>query len=120
MADMLTPALTASWISTLDLLSALDPAIVIPGHSLPNDTFIGTRNLKATREYLKFWQREVEAKGADHYTPQEISNILYKRFPGRHGSTSDLLLNITAENFGRGGNRLVIFRISLFTVMRKL
>ncbi|KAJ4982586.1 metallo-beta-lactamase domain protein [Stagonosporopsis vannaccii] len=105
MADMLTPALTASWISTLDLLAALNPAVVIPGHSLTRNSFKGTGDLRATREYLDFWQREVEAKGVDHYTPQEIYEILQKRFPGRRGSTSDLMLNITAENFGKGGNR---------------
>ncbi|CAN9393758.1 unnamed protein product [Alternaria alternata] len=105
MADLLTPALTASWISTLDLLSALDPAVIIPGHSLTNSSFKGTGDLEATREYLNFWQRKVESKGVDHYTPKEISEILRTRFPERHGSTSELLLNITAENFGRGGSR---------------
>ncbi|KAH9203530.1 hypothetical protein DL95DRAFT_418972 [Leptodontidium sp. 2 PMI_412] len=105
MADMLTPALTASWISTLDFLSDLKPDVVIPGHALPGQSFAGSEIVKSTKKYLEFWQRKVEAKGLDYYTPQQLSQLLDSKFPGRNGSTSELMLNITAENFGRGGTR---------------
>ncbi|KAF6842499.1 metallo-beta-lactamase domain protein [Colletotrichum musicola] len=105
MADMLTPALTASWISTLDLLLALDPKTVIPGHSLSGESFDGAGDLDYTRKYLAFWQCDVESKGPDFYTPQELYALLNERFPGRLGATSQFLLNMTAENFGRGGTR---------------
>ncbi|KAH6714260.1 beta-lactamase-like protein [Leptodontidium sp. MPI-SDFR-AT-0119] len=105
MADMLTPALTASWISTLDFLSDLKPDVVIPGHELPGQSFGGSEIVKSTKKYLEFWQRKVEAKGPDYYTPQQLSQLLDSKFPDRNGSTSELMLNITAENFGRGGTR---------------
>ncbi|KZL72915.1 metallo-beta-lactamase domain protein [Colletotrichum tofieldiae] len=105
MADMLTPALTASWISTLDLLLGLNPETVIPGHSLSNASFSGAGDLDYTRKYLAFWQCEIESKGADFYTPPELYNLLDERFPGRLNATSQFLLNVTAENFGRGGTR---------------
>ncbi|KAL0942949.1 metallo-beta-lactamase domain protein [Colletotrichum truncatum] len=106
MADMLTPALTDSWISTLDLLLGLNPEIVIPDHSLSNESFDRTGNLEYTREYLAFWQCEVESKGLDYYTPQELYTLLDKRFPRRLDATSQFLRNVTAENFARGGTRL--------------
>ncbi|KAM0184262.1 hypothetical protein ACHAPC_006203 [Botrytis cinerea] len=109
MADMLTPELTASWVSTLDFLSNMKPKVIIPGHSLANVSFVGTENIKSTREYLEFWQTEVESKGSDYYTPQELYQLLDQRFPGRHDSTSEVLLNITVENFGKGGTRFAHF-----------
>ncbi|KAK6611421.1 metallo-beta-lactamase domain protein [Botrytis cinerea] len=103
------PELTASWVSTLDFLSNMKPKVIIPGHSLANVSFVGTENIKSTREYLEFWQTEVEAKGSDYYTPQELYQLLDQRFPGRHDSTSEVLLNITVENFGKGGTRFAHF-----------
>ncbi|KAH7390201.1 beta-lactamase-like protein [Cadophora sp. MPI-SDFR-AT-0126] len=94
LADVLTPALTASWILTLDFPLDLNPAIVVPRHSLASDSYNGAKYILSTREYLRFWQRELEGKGQNFYTPQAL-----------HDSTSALLLNITAENFGRGGIR---------------
>ncbi|GME60170.1 hypothetical protein BCIN_08g05280 [Neofusicoccum parvum] len=121
MADMLTPALTASWLSTLDLLADLDPAVVVPGHALYNESFAGTQNLEYTREYLAFWQTEVEAKGADYYTPEELYELLDARFPGKHSANSEQLLNITVENFGRGGSRFAHFQdLTVYTDEDKL
>ncbi|KAH9208511.1 beta-lactamase-like protein [Leptodontidium sp. 2 PMI_412] len=118
LADMMTPTLTASWISTLDFLLSLKPAVVIPGHSLPSDSFTGVKNIQSTRQYLSFWQSEVEAKGPDFYTPQDLYEIMISAFPGYNDSTSEQFLNITVENFGRGG---IPFRHSQdFTVYNNL
>ena len=54
---------------------------------------------------MDFWQHEVEAKGPDYYSPQELYNLLDTQFPGKLGTTSAFLLNVTAENFGANGTR---------------
>ncbi|KAF5521029.1 hypothetical protein CGCA056_v008905 [Colletotrichum aenigma] len=111
LADLLTPALTESWLTTLDFIAGLGPNIVIPGHALSADTFSAIADVNHTREYVSFFQKNIEAKGADFYTPQEISKLIDDAFPGltnlTSSTTSATLLNITSENFGRGGQRQV-------------
>uniref|UniRef100_A0A0D2YDY8 Metallo-beta-lactamase domain-containing protein n=1 Tax=Fusarium oxysporum (strain Fo5176) TaxID=660025 RepID=A0A0D2YDY8_FUSOF len=110
LADSLTKALTESWLSTLDLIDYLKPNVVIPGHSLSNKKFGCSIDVDHTRTYLKYWQKEIEAKGLDHFTPQVIFDKFNKQFPGLlnlNSSTSAFLLNSTAEQFGRGGTRQV-------------
>ncbi|KAF6825320.1 metallo-beta-lactamase domain protein [Colletotrichum plurivorum] len=91
--------------TTLDLLLALDPKTVVPGHSLSGESFDAAGVLDYTRKYLAFWQCNVESKGPDFYTPQELYALLNEQFPGRLGATSQFLLHVTAENFRRGGTR---------------
>ncbi|KAF9876411.1 hypothetical protein CkaCkLH20_06354 [Colletotrichum karsti] len=109
LADLLTPALTQSWLATLDFISGLRPQMVIPGHALSTDSFTATNDIDHTRDYVSFFQQNIEAKGADFYTPEEISNMLEAAFPGltnlTSSTTSATLLGITSENFGRGGER---------------
>ncbi|KAF5679854.1 alcohol dehydrogenase [Fusarium denticulatum] len=110
LADSLTKALTGSWLSTLDLIDYLKPNVVVPGHSLSNKKFGCSIDVDHTRAYLKYWQKEIEAKGLDHFTPQVIFDKFNKQFPGLlnlNSSTSAFLLNSTAEQFGRGGTRQV-------------
>jgi hypothetical protein len=110
LADSLTKALTESWLSTLDLIDYLKPNVVIPGHSLSNKKFGCSIDVDHTRTYLRYWQKEIEAKGLDHFTPQVIFNKFNKQFPGLlnlNSTTSAFLLNSTAEQFGRGGTRQV-------------
>ncbi|KAF4888711.1 Extracellular metalloprotease [Colletotrichum fructicola] len=111
LADLLTPALTESWLTTLDFIAGLGPNLVIPGHALSADTFSAIVDVNHTHEYVSFFQKNIEAKGADFYTPQEISKLIDDAFPGltnlTSSTTSATLLNITSENFGRGGERQV-------------
>ncbi|KAF6840952.1 metallo-beta-lactamase family protein [Colletotrichum plurivorum] len=111
LADLLTPALTQSWLATLDFIAGLRPLRVVPGHALSAEGFDGATDVEHTRAYVAFFQEAVEAKGADFYTPQEISELIEGAFPGlttlTESTTSAVLLNITAENFGRGGERTV-------------
>ncbi|KAJ0299683.1 hypothetical protein Brms1b_013050 [Colletotrichum noveboracense] len=111
LADLLTPALRESWLTTLDFIAGLGPNLVIPGHALSADTFSAIADVNHTREYVSFFQKNIEAKGADFYTPQEISKLIDDAFPGlanlTSSTTSATLLNITSENFGRGGQRQV-------------
>ncbi|PVH73136.1 hypothetical protein DL98DRAFT_552796 [Cadophora sp. DSE1049] len=103
-ADLLTPALTESWITTLDFIASLAPNSIIPGHAAVNGPFAAIQDLLHTKAYLEFWQSEIEAKRPDAFTPQEIFGLLDKEFPGRlEDVTSTTLLNITSEHFGRGG-----------------
>ncbi|KAI8188346.1 hypothetical protein K4K51_006850 [Colletotrichum sp. SAR 10_75] len=82
LADLLTPALTKSWLTTLDFIAGLGPNLVIPGHALSADTFSAIVDVNHTREYVSFFQKNIEAKGADFYTPQEISKLIDDAFPG--------------------------------------
>ncbi|KAL0941672.1 metallo-beta-lactamase family protein [Colletotrichum truncatum] len=109
LADLLTPALTQSWLATLDFISGLRPEKVIPGHALSADTFSATKDVEHTRKYVSFFQKNIESKSADFFTPQQISHLIDAAFPGltnlTSSTTSATLLNITSENFGRGGTR---------------
>ncbi|WAO93379.1 hypothetical protein NCS54_01092600 [Fusarium falciforme] len=110
LADLLTKSLTDSWLSTLDLIDHLRPKVVIPGHSLSNSKFSHSIDVDHTRAYVRFWQKEIESKGTNHYTPQTIFNKLNSAFPGLldlNSSTSAFLLNSTAEQFGHGGTRQI-------------
>ncbi|KAG7107869.1 hypothetical protein HYQ45_007913 [Verticillium longisporum] len=54
LADLLTPELTESWLSTPDFIEHLRPKVVVPGHSLSNKKFGPTIDLDFTRKYLRF------------------------------------------------------------------
>ncbi|KAK9352694.1 beta-lactamase-like protein [Lipomyces doorenjongii] len=108
MADLLTPALTASWLATLEFTSGLTPFAVIPGHASSNASFDGSQDLNHSYGYIKFWQEQIESKGPDYFTPTEIYNKFTSEFPELfipNSLTAFNRLNITAENFGRGGKR---------------
>lgn len=111
LADLLSPALSEAWLSTLDFVESLAPKRIIPGHSLTLKGFGPKVDLKHSRDYVKFFKDEIESKGEDFYTPEEIFDLIDKRFPGllvsKTSTTSLSLLNITAEHFGRGGVRQV-------------
>ncbi|KAH8650677.1 hypothetical protein BGZ61DRAFT_487802 [Ilyonectria robusta] len=109
LADLLLPALMKIWLSTLDLIDQLGPKTIIPGHSLTLDVFGLSDDLEYSRRYIKFFQDEIEAKGKDFFTPQEISDKFNAEFPGLvtpNSATSATLINVTGEEFGRGGTRL--------------
>ncbi|KAM0328180.1 hypothetical protein ACHAQA_005587 [Verticillium albo-atrum] len=110
LADLLSPALTEAWLSTLDFIEHLAPKRIIPGHSLTASGFGPSVDLRHSRRYVRFFQQKIEAKGAGFYTPVQVFDLLNAEFPGlldvNSSTTSATLLNITAENFGRGGNRL--------------
>ncbi|KAJ4243686.1 hypothetical protein NW757_011113 [Fusarium falciforme] len=111
LADLLFPALSEAWLSTLDFVESLAPKRIIPGHSLTLRGFGPKLDLKHSRDYVKFFKDQIESKGEDFYTPQEIFNLINKKFPGllasKTSTTSLTLLNITGEEFGRGGKRQV-------------
>ncbi|KAJ8114403.1 hypothetical protein OPT61_g3709 [Boeremia exigua] len=110
LADMLSPALTEAWISTLDFIEHLNPDLIVPGHALSVDRFGATRDLKHTRAYVSLFQSEVESKGVDSFSPPEIFHLFDSAFPGLLNTTSQTsatLLNITSEQFGRGGTRQI-------------
>ena len=109
LADLLTPALTSSWLSTLEYIKSLAPKRVIPGHALSIDKFGPTIDVAHTEAYIKFFQQNIEARGVDYFTPQQIFDQFNAGFPGllnkTNSTTSATLLNITAEEFGRNGTR---------------
>ncbi|KAK9486021.1 beta-lactamase-like protein [Lipomyces starkeyi] len=105
MADLLTPALTESWLATLEFTAGLKPFAVIPGHAQSNASFDGSQDLNHSYDYIKFWQEQIESKGPDYFTPTEIYDKFTSEFPELLISKLFSRLNITAENFGRGGKR---------------
>ncbi|KAH6615368.1 beta-lactamase-like protein [Boeremia exigua] len=107
LADQATPALTSAWLATLSLIADLGPRTIVPGHALSNTDFAGTSDLEYTRTYVEFFAAEVQAKGPDSYTPEEIYRLLDERFPGRavEGGNAATILNFTSQEFGRGGGR---------------
>ncbi|RFU77621.1 metallo-beta-lactamase family [Trichoderma arundinaceum] len=106
LADLQTPELTTSWLSTLGFIEQLKPATTIAGHSLTVEGITSTQNLNFARAYVTFWQKNIESKGPNFYTPEEIFNKFNQAFPGRvQNSVSNLLLNFTSEQHGRGGTR---------------
>ncbi|GIZ38789.1 hypothetical protein CKM354_000219000 [Cercospora kikuchii] len=109
LADLLTPALTSSWLSTLEYIKSLAPKRVIPGHALSIGKFGPMIDVAHTEAYVKFFQQNIEARGVDYFIPKQIFDQLDAKFPGllnkTSSTTSATLLNITAEEFGKNGTR---------------
>ncbi|KAF7556397.1 hypothetical protein G7Z17_g1450 [Cylindrodendrum hubeiense] len=109
LADLLSPALTEAWLSTLEFIESLKPQKIIPGHSL-SKKFGPHVDLDHTRKYVSYFKNKIEAKGEDFFTPQQIYNKINSAFPNllsKTSQTSATLLNITSEQFGRGGKRQI-------------
>jgi hypothetical protein len=100
-----TPAFTSSWLLTTDFVSSLNPNIIISGHVITYSGVTAPQNLHFTRSYVEFWQTHVENKGVNYLSPQIVS-LFNQTFPILlNNLVSAILLNITAEQFGRNGTR---------------
>ena len=60
LSDGKTPALRQAWLDALDVLAALEPAVVVPGHA-PSADYLSPASLDYTRQYIK---RFIAALGA--------------------------------------------------------
>ncbi|KAH7349184.1 metallo-beta-lactamase family protein [Pyrenochaeta sp. MPI-SDFR-AT-0127] len=103
LADLATPALTDAWLSTLDFIEYLQPRRIIPGHAVSTKSFCNLEDLKHSRDYVTFFKERIQAEGADAFTSQEIFGMFDEKFPGILSQNSAVILNISSENFGRGG-----------------
>ncbi|KAH7009870.1 metallo-beta-lactamase family protein [Ilyonectria destructans] len=109
LADLLSPSLTEAWLSTLEFIQSLKPHKIIPGHSLTKK-FGSHIDLEHTQKYVTYFKNKIEAKGKDFFTPQQIYKNINSAFPdllSKTSQTSATLLNITSEQFGRGGQRQI-------------
>jgi glyoxylase-like metal-dependent hydrolase (beta-lactamase superfamily II) len=81
----------AAWVATLDRLLALDPEIVVAGHTQPN--LPNTRaGLEYTRNYLLRFERAIgEADSAE-----ELMAIMRREFPDAIDFQGDFILTSTA------------------------
>jgi glyoxylase-like metal-dependent hydrolase (beta-lactamase superfamily II) len=78
-ADTPKPEQRAAWVKLLDEMAALDAALVVPGHRLPDAPADATA-ITATREYLITFEREL-AEAADG---PALTDVLTTRYPD-HG-----------------------------------
>ncbi|PNP78973.1 hypothetical protein FNYG_07838 [Fusarium nygamai] len=102
LADLDDPAMTEAWLRSLRLIESLGAERIIPRHALSDQgDFNGSKDTDHTRAYLLFFQKEIESRPMDAFTPEEITAKFDEAFP--EGSTSKLLLQINAQHFGRGG-----------------
>lgn len=76
-ADTATPELRAAWVANIDLIAARNPAIVVPGHMMP-DAEIGAAAIAHTKAYLTAFDEEL-AKAADSAA---LKAAMETRFPG--------------------------------------
>ncbi|MGE0484987.1 MAG: MBL fold metallo-hydrolase [Gammaproteobacteria bacterium] len=60
LSDGKTPALRQAWLDALDILAALEPAVVVPGHA-PSADHLSPASIDYTRQYIK---RFIAALGA--------------------------------------------------------
>jgi len=78
---------TGSWVTALDRLFALDPAVIVPGHGRPTDVAGAGR---ATRDYLVHLREEVtKAIDAGETLQDTVDRVDQSRF--RHLANFDLL-----------------------------
>ncbi|KAI1072929.1 hypothetical protein LB507_009047 [Fusarium sp. FIESC RH6] len=110
LADLDDPSMTKAWLDSLRLIDSLGAERIIPGHALSDQQdFNGTKDTDHTRAYVSFFQKEIESKPRDTFTPEEIIAKFDDAFPelakAEEGSTSQLLLQINAQHFGKGGQR---------------
>jgi len=91
MADTQTPAARRQWLQTLDAITALQPATVVPGHYLPGaDGRVpqGLESVAFTRAYLEAFEQEAAA-AADSTA---LIAAMRRRFPAL-GELSSLELS---------------------------
>ncbi|KAK1448476.1 hypothetical protein CCUS01_11574 [Colletotrichum cuscutae] len=101
-----------------DLRLTLDPRLYSapqagyhhPGHALSVEGFGSSVDVEHSRRYVAFFQKEIEAKGLDFFTPADIVGMLDGAFPGLLNGTSQTsktLVDISGDQFGRNGTRQV-------------
>jgi glyoxylase-like metal-dependent hydrolase (beta-lactamase superfamily II) len=81
-----------AWGRSLELLSALKPTMVVPGHSKPGLPF-GTSGLEYTRRYIAEWPKFVAAARDSG----ELAAKVRKEFPNSVDVLGDFLLGTSAR-----------------------
>lgn len=76
MADAGTPARRSTWLAKLDQLAALQPAVVVPGHTQSVDS-LDAGSVEYTRQYLQAY----EAALADGPTSDQLIERLRAQYP---------------------------------------
>ncbi|KAF5703340.1 phenylacetyl ligase [Fusarium mundagurra] len=81
LADLDDPAMTEAWLSSLRLIESLGAERIIPGHACTDQhDFNGSKDTDHTRAYLLFFQKEVESRPRNAFTPEGITAKLLKLF----------------------------------------
>lgn len=89
MADAQTPAARSQWVSVLDKIESLHPAIVIPAHA-KSETAFDLSAVKHTKEYIQFYEEALKTNKSS----EELVKTLKSKFPAL---TFDIALQIGAK-----------------------
>jgi hypothetical protein len=89
MADAQTPTARSQWITVLDKIENLHPAIVIPAHA-KSETAFDLRAVKHTKEYIQFYEEALKTSK----TSDELIKTLQTKFPTL---TFDVALQVGAK-----------------------
>jgi len=76
MADAQTPEARAKWMSVLEKISSLQPAIVVPAHATPEADFNMT-SVKHTYDYIRFYEEALK----QYKTSESLVKALKEQYP---------------------------------------
>ena len=76
-ADDKTPQMRQEWFDVLDMLEALEPALVVPGHA-PSSDFISPAAIGFTRDYLHAFVGEWRKARSS----EDLIAAMQRRYPG--------------------------------------
>lgn len=96
-----TPQLLDAWNRTLDIIEALEPVKIIPGHLESGWTLDAKEDLAYMRKYLKLFAEKITyAKKKPQV--KDLFNTFKDAFP-QADKNLDFFLGHTSNQFGEGG-----------------
>ena len=70
------PADPTPWLATLDMIDALDPAVLVPGHKAPDAS-----NDPAATDWMRQYIADFNAFKAESATPDELKARMLAKYP---------------------------------------
>ncbi len=90
MADAQTPEARKNWITVLDKIISLNPAIVIPAHA-KEDAAFNLDSVKHTKDYILFYEEALKT----NKTSEALINAIKSKYPNL---TFDIALQIRGKS----------------------
>jgi len=82
-----TAAKREEWIRAIEMVEALDPLYVVPGHCQEGE-IMGCWHLENTKEYIRDFSRIVDGKPK---SPRDIVGAMTKLYPDRYNTGAVIL-----------------------------